>query len=197
MIRMINLFKSIHDGVFTSLERSTENWFLGLFARFVFGSVLLIYFLNSAQLKVGSGFPGALILTANGYVQILSEKVFETYSFNINNAPLFPDTLIVYAGTYAEFILPVLVVIGLFTRLASLGMLGFIMVMTYVDIALHNIDAATIGHFFDRIQDSAISDQRLLWILPLIYLVLKGPGLISIDTLIGRLFKKDDIDATG
>jgi len=187
---MITFLKNSHDKIFKSIEYITEGWFLGLFARFVFASTLLIYFLNSAQLKVGSGFPGALLPTANAYVQILSEKVFEGYSYNINNAPLFPDTLIVYAGTYAEFILPVLVVIGLFTRLASLGMLGFIAVMTFVDIFLHNADATAIGHLFDRVQDSAIADQRLLWCLPLIYLVLKGPGFFSIDTLLGGIFKK-------
>jgi len=187
---MIGMLRSIHDGVFKSLEKVTEGWFLGLAARLVFGSVLLIYFLNSAQLKVGSGFPDMLIPTANGYVQILSEEVFTNYGFDISSVPFFPDTLIVYAGTYGEFILPVLVLIGLFTRLASLGMIVFIAVMTYVDIALHNIDAATIGQFFDRIQDAAIADQRLLWIFPLVYLVLKGPGLISVDGLVGGLFKK-------
>jgi len=186
---MIGALKNIHDNVFNGLIKITDGWFLGLFTRFVFASVLLIYFLNSAYLKVGSGFPGALLPTANAYVQILSESVFEAYSYNADNVPFFFQGLIVYAGTYAEFILPILVVVGLFTRLASLGMLGFIGVMTYVDIAFHGADATAIGSFFDYLSNAAIADQRLLWTVPLIYLVLKGPGAISIDALLGNFFK--------
>ena len=192
---MISSLKNIHDSVFRGLEVVTESWFPGLFARLVFASVLLMFFLNSALTKVGSGFPDMFIPTSSAYVQILSSDAFQAYGFNVDNVPLFPETLIVFAGTYGEFVLPVLVVIGLFTRLSSLGMLIFIGVMTYVDIAFHNIDEKTIGHFFDRIQDSAISDQRLLWTVPLIYLVLKGPGLLSADALIGIFFKKKEISA--
>jgi putative oxidoreductase len=35
---------------------------------------------------------------------------------------------VVVAGTLAEFILPLLIVIGLFTRLAAFGMIGFVIV---------------------------------------------------------------------
>lgn len=56
-------------------------------------------------------------------------------------------------------------------------MLAFIAVMTYVDINLHSVDAKTIGAFFDRIHNSALADQRLLWAFPLIVLVVKGAGL--------------------
>lgn len=96
------------------------------------------------------------------------------------------DTLIVLAGTYAEFILPALILIGLFTRLSSLAMIGFIVVMSIVDITGHGASAKTIGALFDRIQDGVIADQRLLWIFPLIYLIIKGAGAISVDGLLGR-----------
>ena len=56
--------------------------------------------------------------------------------------------------------------------------------MTYTDITGHD---AKIGGFFDRFQDAAIADQRLLWLFPLIYLVLRGPGLISLDAIFGRI----------
>ncbi len=190
---MIDLLRSLYHGVFGTIESIASGWFVGLAARLTFASVLLMYFLNSALTKVGSGFPGSLIASTGAYVQILGEKAFEAYSFNVANVPLFPETLIVYAGTYAEFVLPVLIVIGLFTRAASLGMIGFIAVMTIVDINLHTVDAKTIGELFDRVQDSAIADQRLLWMFPLGYLVIKGPGLVSLDALLGGLIRKNEI----
>ena len=41
--------------------------------------------------------------------------------------------------------------------------MGFIAVMTWTDITGHE---AKIGGFFDRFQDAAIADQRLLWLFP-------------------------------
>ena len=98
----------------------------------------------------------------------------------------FPWGLIVTMGTYAEFILPLLVVIGLFSRLAALGMIGFIAVQTFVDITVHQIGAESIGALFDRLPDSVIADQRLLWIVPLAVIILKGPGLLSVDSLLTK-----------
>lgn len=97
--------------------------------------------------------------------------------------------LLVYAGTYGEFALPVLVVIGLLGRLSALGMIGFIAVQSYVDIAFHGADATAIGSWFDRFPAALILDQRTLWVFLLMVLVLKGPGLISVDGMISRFIK--------
>ena len=189
---VIRALKELHHGTFAALQGLTQGWFLGLSARVVFSSVLLIYFLNSAATKVGSGFPGMLIAQLGAYAQIVP-PIAEQYGYDASKIPFLPYGLVVYAGTYAEVILPLLVLVGLFTRLASIGMLGFIAVMSYVDIAFHGIDEKAIGHFFDRIHDSALSDQRLLWVFPLVYLILRGPGLISLDTLLGRLMRQERI----
>ena len=95
--------------------------------------------------------------------------------------------IIVLFGTWAEFILPLLIVLGLFTRLASLGFLGFILVMSFVDIRYHGVDASTVGALFDPIPSSLIVDQRLLWIFLLLVLIVKGEGRISLDALLGRM----------
>lgn len=182
---MPNSLVFFYRAIFGGLQSATEDWLLGLCARLAFASVLLMYFINSALTKVGSGFPAMFIPQDNAYSQIVP-LVIEQFDYDASKVPLLPHGLIVFAGTYAEFILPVLVVIGLFTRLASLGMIGFIAVMTYVDIVGHKADPKTIGMVFDRIHDSAIADQRILWVFPLIYLVLRGPGWISIDGLFGR-----------
>ena len=47
-------------------------------------------------------------------------------------------------------------------------------------------DAKFIGGWFDRIPDAMLMDQRLLWIFPLIVLVIKGAGALSIDRALMR-----------
>jgi len=175
-------FERLHDLIFFTLQRLAGSWFLGLSSRLVFSSVLLMYFVNSVRTKVGSGFPDFLVPGSGAYMQIIP-SIAEASDYDTDAIALIPYGLIVHMGTYAEFILPVLILLGLFTRIASMGMLGFIAVMTYVDIVFHGAGAETIGMFFDRVQDSAISDQRLLWAFPLFYLVLKGAGTISLDHL--------------
>ncbi len=63
-----------------------------------------------------------------------------------------------------------------------------IAVMTFVDINLHGVGTETIGAFFDQQHNAEIADQRLLWIFPLLYLIIKGPGKISIDYLLSKVW---------
>lgn len=170
---------SLHNSIFTSIERSLNGWFLGLLARLVFSSVTLLFFWNSAKTKIGDSIFSP---STGAYAQIFPKK-FEAAGYD-SSAMSALDTLIVLAGTYAEFILPLFVLIGLFTRLSSIGMIGFIVVMSIVDVTGHGVDAKTVGFFFDRFQDGVILDQRLLWIFPLIYLIVKGAGKISVDGMV-------------
>ncbi|MEO0671278.1 MAG: DoxX family protein [Pseudomonadota bacterium] len=189
---LFGALEALYSGLFRAIQSLFGDWFLGLSARLVFGSVLFTYFINSALTKVESGFPGIFIPTMNAFAQI-APQAMEAANFDATQLPFFPHGLMVYAGTYAEFALPVLILIGLFTRAARLGMIAFIGVMTFVDITQHNVDAETIGTFFDRIQNSAIADQRLLWVFPLLYLVIRGPGFISLDALLGRMVRENPI----
>ncbi len=179
---MFGLIGRLHNGVFGSLQEGLEDWFLGFFARLVFAAVLFYYFFNSAMSKIGEGFLGFLTITDNAYFQILP-SVVEQYGFDASQVPAFPYKLIVMAGTYGEIVLPILILIGLFTRLAALGMIGFVLVQSYVDITFHGADEKTIGAWFDRLSDSVILDQRALWVFLLVYLVIRGAGAISLDYL--------------
>jgi putative oxidoreductase len=183
---MIAKLISLHGRLFGLAEAKLDGWFLGLLARFVFAAVLLVYYLNSAATKVGEGVAGFFSVGANAYFQILP-SVVEAYGYDAALVPFFPWGLVVIAGTYAEFLLPLLIVLGLFTRLASLGMIGFIAVQSYVDIAFHGADAKTVGAWFDRLPDAAIIDQRTLWVFLLVTLVVKGAGVVSLDWLLGRI----------
>lgn len=182
---MISTLIGLHGRFFTSIESRLDGWFLGLLARFLFAAVLLVYYLNSAATKVGDGIAGFFAVGDNAYFQILP-GVVEAYGYDASQVPFFPWDIIVVAGTYAEFILPLLIVLGLFTRLSALGMIGFILVQSYVDIAFHGADAKTVGAWFDRFSDAAVLDQRALWVLLLITLAVKGAGAVSLDHVLGR-----------
>ena len=181
----IDFLTRLHDRVFGFLERIGDGWLLGLITRFAFAAVLWVYFLNSARTKVGDGILGFFSISPGAYYQIALPAV-EAAGGDIDAVAFLPWGLIVAMGTYAELLLPLLIVIGLFSRLAALGMIGFIAVQTFVDITVHHIGPEAIGGWFDRFPDSVIADQRLLWFVPLSVIILKGPGLLSVDALLSR-----------
>ena len=53
------------------------------------------------------------------------------------------------AGTYAEYIL-LPIIIGFLTRLAAIGMIGFVVVQSIVDITGHGVGGADLGTWFDK-----------------------------------------------
>lgn len=183
---MIKSIVAVHHGVFGAVQRNLEDWLPGLLGRLVFAGVLLGYFMSSAAKKLGEGATGLFTVTDNAYFQILP-SVVERYGYDASRVPLFPYDIIVYLGTYSEVFLPLLIVIGLFTRIAALGMIVFVLVQSYVDIAFHGVDAETIGAWFDRFSDAVILDQRALWIFLLVYLVIRGAGKVSLDHLLDRM----------
>jgi putative oxidoreductase len=177
----------LHHNVFAMIERSLSGWVPGLLARFAFAAVLLVYYWNSFTTKIGAGAFGFLGIADNAYYQIVP-PVIEAAGYDVSNVAFFPWKIIVFAGTYSEFILPLLVVIGLFTRLAALGMIGFIIVQSIVDVTIHKIGAEATGAWFDRFSDAAILDQRLMWVTVLAYLVIKGAGALSVDALLWKRY---------
>jgi putative oxidoreductase len=150
-------------------------------ARLTFAAVLLGYFWSSARTKIGEGF---LTPSDGAYSQIFP-RAFEAAGYDSSQLSLF-HTLVALAGTYAEFILPALIVLGLLTRLAALGMIGFVAVQSLTDIFGHKVDATTIGQWFDRAPDALILDQRAFWMLTLVTLVTLGAGPLSLDRLLTR-----------
>lgn len=188
MISIVHFLTDLHHRVFGFFERQADSWLIGLIARFAFAAVLYVYFLNSAQTKVGEGLLGFFSIQPGAYYQIAYPAV-EAAGGDVGAVAFLPWGLIVLMGTYAEFILPLLIVIGLFSRIAAVGMIAFIAVQTFVDITVHQIGAEAIGALFDRFPNAVIMDQRLLWLVPLLVIALKGPGLLSIDALLARRYQ--------
>jgi putative oxidoreductase len=165
-------------------ERSgaAAHWLLPTLARLVFAGILLAYYWGSAGTKLG---PSLFAPPAGAYIQIFPRAV-EAAGYDLSQlSPL--HTAVVIAGTWAELLLPALIVLGLFTRLAALGMIGFVAVQSWVDVTGHGLDAADIGAWFDRDASALILDQRALWAFLLVVLVLHGAGPVSADRLLARL----------
>ncbi len=148
-------------------------------ARLVFAGVLLRYFWASGLTKLGPGALGFLSPSDGAYAQIFP-RALEAAGYDSSQLGLFAWVVVV-AGTVAEFVLPALIVLGLFTRAAAFGMIGFIVVQSLTDIYGHGADVATIGTWFDRAADALIMDQRALWVMLLAVLLFKGAGPLSVD----------------
>ena len=157
---------------------------LPLLARLVFAGVLLMYYWNSGLTKLGDGIFGFLQPSAGAYVQIFP-KAMEAAGYDTSQLTLF-HWAVVTGGTIAEFLLPFLIIIGLFTRLAAFGMIGFVILQSLTDLYGHGgiAQEGTLGAWFDRMSDALILDQRAFWVLCLLILVFKGAGALSVDRLL-------------
>jgi putative oxidoreductase len=98
----------------------------------------------------------------------VKESTFELFRYEYA-VPLLPPEVAAYAATAMEHALPILLVIGLFTRFAALGLLG----MTLVIQMFVYPEAWTV---------------HALWGALLLVIVARGPGAWSLDHLIGRRF---------
>lgn len=184
----------LHNMIFDAVERGLSG-VLPLLARFVFAAVLLMYFWNSGLTKLGDGFLGFLQPSVGAYAQIFP-KAMEAVTYDTSQLSVF-HWVVVVAGTWAEFILPLLIVIGLATRLAALGMIGFVVVQSLTDLYGHGgiEHAETLGAWFDRIPDATILDQRAFWVFTLSVLVIKGAGALSLDRVLSRQVMGDPVTA--
>ena len=126
-------------------------WFIALCAR-VFPAAV---FWQSGQTKV-AGFhlkPSAVALFQNEY-----------------QLPVIDPTAAAYLSAVGEHVLPVLLVLGLATRFAALGLLFMTAV---IEIFVYPLAWPTHG----------------VWATCFVLVIARGPGEVSIDALIARRFK--------
>ncbi len=169
---------SLYHRVAAQISRLADEG-LPLAARLVFAAVLFGYFWASGLTKIGDGLFSPSV---GAYAQIYP-RVFEGLGYDASQMSGF-QTLVVLAGTFAEFALPIMIVIGLFTRLAAVGMVGFVAMQSLTDIFGHKAGPETVGAWFDRASDAVIMDQRAFWVLLLLILIGKGAGALSVDRLL-------------
>jgi putative oxidoreductase len=90
----------------------------------------------------------------------------------LRNLPFLPAAPMAYLATALEFSMPALILAGLFTRLATLPLIGmalFIQIFVY----------------------PASWPDHLIWITLLGLLLARGPGAISLDALLARQFDRN------
>lgn len=171
MTRLLGLYRKA--GAVASAQ---GDWVLPTLARLVFAGVLLGYFWVSALTKLDGPFSPS----TGAFAQIFP-KAFEAVGYDVGQMGLW-QRLVVLAGAWSELVLPLLIVVGLLTRLAAIGMVGFVLIQSLTDIYGHG---AAAGAWFDRASDSLIADQRALWLVVLAVLLCKGAGPISADRALG------------
>jgi putative oxidoreductase len=168
---------TLHDRAFAQLDRLAPV-LLPTLARLIFAGVLLGYFWASAKTKLGADL---LHPSVGAFFQIFP-RATDAVSGDVSRLTAF-HWLVVEAGTLAEFVLPLLLVLGLLTRLAALGMIGFVLVQTATDIWGHGV---AVGGWFNRDSTELIADQRALWMLLFLILASLGAGPLSVDRLLRR-----------
>ena len=166
-------------GAATARLSNHGDWLLPSLARLIFAGVLAGYFWSSAATKLDGG---PFSLSIGAFAQIFPRQ-FEAVGYDQGQLGLLAH-LVALAGAWVEVLLPLLLVLGLFTRLSALGMIGFVVVQSLTDVFGHMVGPETVGAWFDHIADAAILDQRALWIMLFVTLICKGAGPLSLDRLL-------------
>lgn len=96
----------------------------------------------------------------------LSSSTFLLFRYEYD-LPLLPYRIAAYAGTFAEFFLPILLLLGLATRFAALGLLAVTAVIQFL--------------VFPNAWPT-----HILWFAPLIYILKEGGGTLSLDYLLNK-----------
>lgn len=109
----------------------------------------------------------AVVFWRSGMTKIANWDLTVALFENEYALPLLPPTIAAYLGTFAELACPVLLVLGLGTRVAAAALLGMTLVIQ-------------LFVFPENWPD------HLLWGSILAYLVTRGGGAISLDAVISR-----------
>ncbi|MBU2943971.1 DoxX family membrane protein [Shimia thalassica] len=163
---------SLHNQAFSKVANA--EWIVPTLARLVFVAVLLMYYWNSATLKID----GSIFTPSAGAFGQIFPKAAEAAVYDVSQMNIL-QRLVIFLGTVAEFVLPLLLLIGLLTRLSALAMIGFVMVQTLVDVTGHGVK---LGVLFDNTQ--TLIDERTLWVFLFAIIALKGAGPLSLDRLL-------------
>ena len=141
-----------YDAAVTSLSGRVPEGLVLLFVRVVLGGI----FWRSGQTKVADGT----------WFQV-TDTTYALFRTEYGGVPLPPELAAVLANT-AEHVLPALLLAGLLTRGAALGLLGMTIVIQLF------------------VYPEAWWPEHSLWIGLALVLILRGGGLFSLDALFTR-----------
>jgi putative oxidoreductase len=98
--------------------------------------------------------------------------------------PLIPGPVAAWAATLAEFALPLLLVLGLLTRLSAAALLAMTLVIQ-IFVFGDDFFALVRGEFW-----TSWWGTHALWTCLCVYLIAYGPGRFSLDTASARFFAR-------
>ena len=122
-------------------------------------------FWRSARTKVEEG----------SFLTIRDTTFFQFSDAPFNQVPMFNGELGAYVTTYMEHFLPLLLLLGLGTRLGALGILGMTLVI----------------QIFVFPEMAVWWQTHILWVAMALVLIVRGGGLFSLDRLIGAKNGRD------
>ncbi len=149
---MLNAIQHQYDRVTAWLSGSAANSAMLLFVRVVLAGI----FWRSGRSKIEDG----TWLT-------ISDGTYDLFRQDYSGVPLPPEFAAI-ASTTAEHLFPILLVLGLATRLSALGLLGMTMVIQIF------------------VFPEAWWPVHSLWTALALVLILKGGGLISVDSPLAK-----------
>jgi len=140
-----------YDRIAAALSARLPESLALLFLRIVLAGI----FWRSGQTKI-----------ADGHWFAISDSTYFLFETEYSGVPLLSPDLAAIMAASAEHILPVLLVLGLFTRLAALGLLGMTMVIQIF------------------VYPDAWWSEHALWVAMQLVLLVRGAGLFSLDRLL-------------
>jgi len=99
----------------------------------------------------------------------ITDTTYFLFQEEYSGVPL-PSDFAAHMATYSEFLFPILLVFGLFTRFAGAALLGMTLVIQFFVYS-------TADHWWG---------VHIIWVAMAAILISRGPGLISLDALLGR-----------
>ena len=134
-----------------------------------------VFFLSGQSKIDGPSFPVTLFGPGTEFTIVLpsgiKDSTFQLFETQYAGLPL-PPTVAAYLFTYAEFVLPICLVLGFATRLSALALIVMtVLLQVYV-------------------APGALWTTHVYWIAILAVLMSLGAGAISIDRLIRYVYEK-------
>ena len=159
--RVSEMPSGIADGVFRFLDAQSLD-----LAQILARVSIAIVFWRSFLTKVNSDAEGFVGKWLNWEINPTVYFLFE-HEYKV---PILPHQFAAHMATYAEWLLPMLLVIGLGTRFAAIALLGMTAVIQFFVYPAHY-------------------PEHGLWATALVLLILRGPGVISADHFIRKFMQ--------
>lgn len=170
---------ALYHRVFGLAHDLVNHNLLALFARLAIAGVFWRSFLNKVEtngifdyVQVINDFEiERSLIKLPAFPITITEQTFANFAEGGRNAiPLIPGDIAAVMATMGEGVLPVLLVLGLLSRFAASGLIVMALVIQLFVFP-------TNAHFWGTIA---------LWLIPLLYLVSRGSGALSLDYVLSR-----------